>query len=269
MTIRRVGLVALALGHLTCHQVILTAPPGSTMELFANPEFIAAHGDVSVITAFVMEANGTPVADGTVVQFFTNLGKIQEQAKTNDGVARVNLISDSRSGDATVSAFSGGGSGGGGTPTTTSTTLTTAPVNTPSGRHEVSTMGNSGGTRLGAVSATNTVVVHIGSARPALVVVTANPSRITSSRSTQIVANVFDADGNPIANVPVIFSVSAAGRSSTETMDSGGAPIFTDTNGQASDVMRTRYPRDAAPVTATVTATVPNGIDGEVTVVIN
>jgi hypothetical protein len=268
MNMRRWGLVALALSHVTCHQVILTAPPGSTMTLFANPEFIAAHGDVSVITAFLMEANGTPVADGTVVQFFTNLGKIQEQAKTNDGVARVNLISDSRSGTATVSAFSGGGTGGGGGTTTTTTTLTTGPNRGPAG---IGTSGKSvaAGSSLGAVAASASVDVIIGSARPARVVVTANPSRLTSSRSTEIVANVFDENGNPIANVPVIFSVSATGRTSTETMDSGGAPIFTDTNGRASDVMRTRYSRDAVPTTATVTATLPNGISNSVIVVIN
>ena len=50
---------------------------------------------------------GHPVPDGTVIQFFTTLGKIQEQGKTNDGVARVNLISDARSGTAVVTAVSG------------------------------------------------------------------------------------------------------------------------------------------------------------------
>lgn len=267
-TLRRLGVLALALVSLTCHQVILTAPPGSTMELFANPQFIAAHGDVSVITAFLMEANGTPVADGTVVQFFTNLGKIQEQAKTNDGVARVNLISDSRSGTATVSAFSGGGSGT--TTTTTTTTLTTAPTIAPSGPADVSAMAAATGRAVGAIAATATVDVVIGSSRPARVIVVAFPSRITDSRSTHVTANVFDASGNPVSNVPVIFTVTApSGRAVTETMDSGGAPIFTDTNGQAEDVMRTRYSRDAAQTTATVTATLPNGISGSVVVVIN
>ena len=100
-------LSALALVHLTCHQAILTAEPGATLTLIVNPEFIPAHNGVAVVTAVLIEEIGTPVPDGTVVQFFTSLGRIDEQGKTNDGVARVNLISDSRSGTATVTAFSG------------------------------------------------------------------------------------------------------------------------------------------------------------------
>jgi Big-like domain-containing protein len=100
------GLVA-ALCHLSC-QAILTAPTGSTLTLVVNPPFVEAHGGVAVVSALVQESIGTPVADGTVVQFFTDIGEIEEQGKTNDGVARVNFVSDSRSGKATVTATSGG-----------------------------------------------------------------------------------------------------------------------------------------------------------------
>jgi hypothetical protein len=106
-TVSRGVLAALALTHLTCHQVIMTAEPGATMTLVINPPFIAAHGGVAVVSAVLIEGLGTPVPDGTVVQFFTSLGRIDEQGKTNDGVARVNLVSDSRSGEATVTAMSG------------------------------------------------------------------------------------------------------------------------------------------------------------------
>jgi hypothetical protein len=81
------------------------------MTLSANPTFIPAHGGVSVVSALVIEETGTPVPDGTVVQFFTDLGDIQEQGKTNDGVARVNLTADSRSGTAHITAMSGEASG--------------------------------------------------------------------------------------------------------------------------------------------------------------
>ena len=97
----------------SCGQAILIAPAGSTLSIFVNPSFIAANGDTAVVSVLIFEPAGTPVPDGTVVQFFTTLGKIQEQAKTNDGVARVNLVSDARSGTATVTAFSGGGVGTG------------------------------------------------------------------------------------------------------------------------------------------------------------
>ena len=74
-----VGLVAL--GQLTCSQAILVAPLGSTLQLFANPLFIPAAGGASVVTAVLTEPAGTPVPDGTVVQFFTALGRIDEQVK--------------------------------------------------------------------------------------------------------------------------------------------------------------------------------------------
>lgn len=242
-------LLALAL-HIACNQVILTAPAGSTISLFANPEFIPANGGVSVISAIVIEPAGTPVADGTVVQFFTNLGSIQEQGKTNDGVARVNLVSDSRSGKATVTAFIGGAG---------------APAPAPSG--SPGTGGGSGG------STSAKVEITIGSALPDHVLVTANPIRIRKDdpRQSRIVANVFDVNGNPVQNVPVIFTVAQndTTASPTELMASGGAPVFSDSNGQAIDFLQTRYPRDSDPKTVTVTATTANAKTGTVTVQLN
>jgi len=194
------------------------------MVLIANPEFIAAFGGVSVISALVYEPAGTPVPDGTVVQFFTNLGRIDEQGKTNDGVARVNLVSDSRSGTAKVQAFSGGSAASG--------------DSTASG-------------------ASASIEVIIGSALPARIVVTAFPSRIVSPRASTIRAFVVDTNGNPVFNVPVVFSVEQAGSAApTEFMNSRGTPIFTDNNGLAEDTLQTSYATDAAPKTVTVRAVV-------------
>jgi len=208
----RTVLGLLALVHLTCHQAILTADPDATLTLFVNPRTIAAHGAVSVVSAFVLDGTGFPVADGTVVQFFTTLGRIDEQGKTNDGVARVNLTSDSRSGEATITAFSG--------------------------------------------VANSSATVRIGAVRPTRVFVRAEPSIITNSRSTHIIATVVDIDGNPVPNVPVVFSVPGA----FEFMDSSGQPIFTNNNGEAEDVMRTRRPAGtvaAVEVTAQVLNNLP------------
>jgi hypothetical protein len=104
----RLAVLLAASAHLTCGQAILTAPAGSTVLLSINPTTIPAHGGVAIVSATVIEPAGTPVPDGTVVQFFTNLGSIQEQGKTNDGVARVKLVSDARSGTATVTALVAG-----------------------------------------------------------------------------------------------------------------------------------------------------------------
>jgi hypothetical protein len=221
----RAAAVLVACAHLTCNQVILTAPPGSTLALFANPEFIPAFGGISVISALVTEPAGTPVPDGTVVQFFTNLGRIDEQGKTNDGVARVNLVSDSRSGTATVQAFSGG------------------PA--------VSASPSTGGS-----AASGSVTVVIGSALPSRIAITAFPTRVTTPRQSAIRAFVVDANGNPVLNVPVIFTVEQpAGAEPTEFMDSRGVPVYTDNNGVADDTLLVRYSETAPAKTVTVRAT--------------
>lgn len=264
-------LAMLAAGlQLTCHQVILTAPPGSSITLFANPEFIAANGGVSVISALVTEPAGTPVPDGTVVQFFTNLGRIDEQGRTNDGVARVNLVADTRSGTATVRAFSGGPATSAGPSPTASASPTT-------------------GTGTGAVA--GSVQIVIGSALPARVDVTAFPQRITDIRNARIRAFVYDQNGNAVPNIPVLFSISqgatptptptpSASPSASPTpgptpspgadfLDSRGTPIFTDNNGVAEDTLLVRTPATDPQKTITITATTPNGRTGSVPVLIN
>ena len=102
---------------------------------------MAANGGVSVITAILIEPNGTPVSNGTVVLFFSDIGIIDRQGTTKDGIARVNFVADSRSGVANIRRYRvaqrptwstptpspgastppGGGSGGTGEATTTVT----------------------------------------------------------------------------------------------------------------------------------------------------
>ena len=91
---------ALALAHLTCASVPLTAPSGSSLTLNVNPTFVAANGGVSAVTAILVEPAGTFVPDGTVVFFLTDLGRIEPQVKTKNGFAYANFVSDSRSGTA-------------------------------------------------------------------------------------------------------------------------------------------------------------------------
>jgi hypothetical protein len=244
----------------SCNQAIMTAPAGSTIAVTANPTFIPANGGVAVITAFVIEPAGTPVADGTVIQFFTNLGSIPEQGKTNDGVCRVNFVSDSRSGTAHITATSGGGEIT--TPSTSSTTLPSTTTTTLVGQ----TVGisaaaaDAAGDAAGQTSAS--VDVTIGNTNANSVFLTADPPRITNSRSTHITANVFDSSGNPIRSVPVFFSI--VEDPATEFLDDPG-PIFTDNNGQASTVMRTRR---ATSGTAQVRGQVPGGPNNTVDIAI-
>jgi hypothetical protein len=279
--------------QLTCHQALFTAPPGTEMSCIGNPPFIPAFNGVSVISCILIEQAGTPVADGTVVQFFTNLGRIPEQGRTNDGVVRVNLESDGRSGQATVSVVSGGG-----TITTTPSTstpgssTTTLPV-----QRGLASSALAGSWTASALLANDTVDVTIGSVNARSVLVAAFPNRLTDSRTSQITANVFDQFGNPAPGVPVFFTVEDAviigpgptpgpgtptplptgtptspggGDAVFEHMDSQGQPVFTDSNGQARDVLRTRYPREALQRRVTVRARIPiGGIEGSTTVIIN
>jgi len=258
----------LALAHLTCAAVPLTAPSGSSLSMNVNPTFVAANGGQSAVTVVVVEPAGTFVPDGTVVFFLTNLGRIEAQAKTKDGFARATFVSDSRSGTATVTAFSGG----------------SAPTVTPSASpaaigitSEVSALSGAAGAGTGAPVVSAPIEasqkITVGSANPKTMIVTADPPRITEPRNSQITANVFDENGNPVSNVPVIFSVSGATGGSgllQEAVDSGGQPRFTNTNGQAHDTLRTSQNRADPQKRVTVTAIVPVGApDTDVTVFIN
>ena len=169
--------VALAAANMTCGDAPLTAPAGSTVFLVANPPWVVANGGVSVVTAVVTEPAGTFVPNGTEVFFFTDLGRIEASRQTKDGVARVNFVADSRSGRANIFAVSGG------------------PAQAVDGGD-----GDNGGTSSASGDGSARVTIDIGSARPALVVVTANPQAIRSQGgSSQIIANVFDASGNGVA----------------------------------------------------------------------
>jgi hypothetical protein len=233
---------------MSCEGAYLTAPPGSTMTLVANPTSIASHGGVSELMAIVTEPAGTDVPDGTVVLWTTTLGHVDPETRTERGIARNRLISDSRSGQATVTAASGADAL---PPTTLPPTTTTNPsstttptTSTPNPPTLTPTTRPGGPTALGvsavAAGAQNfaSVDVVIGNANVATVRLRANPSRITNSNSTHVIATVLDANGNPVANVPVFFEV--IDDADFDFFDSAGAAVPTNNNGEAEDVLRTR-----------------------------
>jgi hypothetical protein len=215
------GIVALLLA---CEGAYLTAPPESTITLIATPGSIPAHGGVSELTAVVTESMGTDVPDGTVVLWSTTLGRVDRETRTTRGIARNRLVSDGRSGRARVVASSGGGALPAPTPSATPSTppSTTTPTTTPP---------SSGGTNSASVE------VDIGNVLVTTVTLHAQPSRITNSSSTHVIATVLDPAGNPIPNVPVFFEV--VDDADFDFFDFTG-PIHTDNNGEAEAVLRTR-----------------------------
>jgi hypothetical protein len=103
--------------------------------------------------------------------------------------------------------------------------------------------------------------------------VAADPQRITTPRNTRLVATVFDENGNPVQNVPVAFSFQVLDPLVVplveETLDSGGALRYTNSNGQVTDVLRTQAPIGLGQKTVSVTATTANAIAGSVTVFVD
>jgi hypothetical protein len=151
-------------------EVPLTAPGGATLTMEANPKSIPAVGGRSTVTVVGFkspEDGGGTLADGTQVFFTTDLGAIEERVAMENGIARAMLLSDGRSGTATVTAVAGGGI----------TALTT------------------------------TVQIGAGAGGDVVITVTANPTTLGPEDFTsEIVATVTDERGNALSDVPVLFS---------------------------------------------------------------
>jgi len=100
-------LLLVALTTLSCKKVALTAPSGSSIQLFTSRTTAGLNSTVT-ITAVVMEAGGTPVHDGTSVSFFSTLGTMNPAAAvTTNGQAAAQLVTDTQSGTAEITAVSG------------------------------------------------------------------------------------------------------------------------------------------------------------------
>jgi PKD repeat protein len=96
-----------------------------------------------------------------------------------------------------------------------------------------------------------TVEVVIGEARPANVILIANPSTLPFGGGTvTLKAHVTDADGNPLAGIAVFFETT------TGELRSGGSTVRTNDAGIATDTLETT-------IDASVTATTGNGISSE------
>ena len=186
------AVVALAFVVATCASVPMTALGGHDHLPPVQPAVRGGERRTSVVTALLTEPAGTLAPDGTVVFFLTTLGRIDEQGKTRDGIARVNFVADSRSGTATVTAWSGGR-----LPAPAPSASATPAAFAPGSVHAAADLSAKALTGVAADPTnsgigTTSITIDIGSALPAAIVVTANPPFLTTSRQSTITANVFD-----------------------------------------------------------------------------
>ena len=111
MMLSRISFVCAALVAIVavaCDTMPLTAPSGSALTISAGSTFVPT-GGTTEITAFVLEASGTAVQNGTTVHFSTNLGRVDPiDALTTNGYAVATFMAGDSSGVADVTATSGG-----------------------------------------------------------------------------------------------------------------------------------------------------------------
>lgn len=159
------------------------------------------------VTAVVTESAGTPVHNGTHVTFTTSLGSIEPSE------------AQTQSGKVTV-RFSAG---------------------TRSGEAEVSAVS-------GAAALAGTATILVGGAAVSTIVLNANPAAIPASGGqVEIVATVFDANGNTLAGVPVAFSTTSGSLSGTTvTTDQTGQAVTTLKAGAAAVVKAVAGPQTAS-----------------------
>jgi len=104
------GALVLALAQLAvvaCDKMPLAAPSGSTVTV-RSAETVLPTGGSTDITAYVSEQAGTPVQNGTVVMFSTNLGRLEPaEVQTKNGYAVTKFMAGDIAGEAVIRAASG------------------------------------------------------------------------------------------------------------------------------------------------------------------
>jgi len=233
MMLSRISLVCAALvaiAAVACDTMPLTAPSGSALTISAGSTLVPT-GGTTEIRAYVLEASGTAVQNGTTVHFSTNLGRVDPiDALTTNGYAVTTFMAGDSSGVADVSATSGG-------------TGATTP----------STDNGSGGTTTPSTTNSNVVRITVGGAAATVVVLNASPSNVPPIGGTvTMIAAVLDANGNRLRNLPVTFSTDRGTLSATvaNTDNNGEARVQLTTNQET--IVTARAGAAAAAATFTV-----------------
>jgi hypothetical protein len=231
--------VLVAIAAVACDTMPLTAPSGSALTISAGSTLVPT-GGTTEIRAYVLEASGTAVQNGTTVHFSTNLGRVDPiDALTTNGYAVTTFMAGDSSGVADVSATSGG-------------TGATTP----------STDNGSGGTTTPSTTNSNVVRITVGGAAATVVVLNASPSNVPPIGGTvTMIAAVLDANGNRLRNLPVTFSTDRGTLSATvaNTDSNGEARVQLTTNQETIVTARA----GAATAAATFTVRVDDSVKVE------
>ncbi|MFY9824475.1 MAG: PKD domain-containing protein [Thermoanaerobaculia bacterium] len=193
-----------------CDKATPVAPNGSILVISANPTRIALNG-TSTITVIGRKPDGQPLNPGTEIRLSATNGSIPSIVMTDhSGTATAIYQSNGTPGTATITAATGTGSGSGGTTT------------------------SDGGTGSTSGSLTASVTIQVGVSAKTITVQPTPTVIPATGGNVQLLALVRDANGQPLAGQGVNFSTDLG------TLDSRGAIITTNANGQAHDTLRVK-----------------------------
>ena len=174
----------------------------SDVEMHLPTQELIVGSDPIPLRVVVTDSEEQPVADGTVVEFSTDLGSIPASATTEDGIVQVLYAPGNQSGEAKVTA----------------TVASKAAL-------------------LGRV--TSSLTVNLIDQQPNQIRLAAGKTTLAPDGvdSTQLIATVLDYQGNPVANWPVRIGVEGGGDDQHDpalgtVADAGVIEAVTNQNGE-------------------------------------
>ena len=185
-------LIVIGLAAAACDTAPLTAPTNSSITMSISTAVLPV-GGTAEITAFVSEQGGTPVQNGTMVRFATNLGRVDPvQVETRKGFAVTTFHAGDTTGVADIRATSGA---------------------------------------IGAASGTTGNLVQITVFDPQqveTVTLTANPGSVPATGGTvDLIATVVAVTRGPAVGVPVTFTASDGQLAATRVVTDGNGQART------------------------------------------
>jgi hypothetical protein len=199
---------SVALGVAACDKMPLVAPSGTVINLYANSTVLPVEGSIEITAIAIMGGAATTTTTPT-----TGTTPTAAPATASQGTPVHN---------GTVISF-----------TTTLGRIEPQEAATHNGQVTVKLVGggSSGVATVRAFSggaSSNELKVNVGAAAAGRLDLVANPTTLPSSGGvSNLVARVFDTNGNPLASVPVSFSVETGGGTFTNST------VVTDSSGNA------------------------------------